>query len=93
MGVNIISSSDANTMPRMRRDGPIAVPGTFPLRRISITQTTTHSSITNTPNRRASEPSGEIPISESQRSRSSNQATLGPRAVRTRVDSSTVASV
>ncbi len=47
----------------------------------------------NTANRRASDPSGEMLRSASQRYRSSNQATLGPTADRTRVASSTEATV
>ncbi|SLJ82431.1 Uncharacterised protein [Mycobacteroides abscessus subsp. abscessus] len=46
--------------------------------------------MSSTPKRRASEPSGASISSESQRVRSSNQATLGPTRVRTRVASSTV---
>ena len=55
--------------------------------------TTMHSSIANMPNRRASEPSGEMVINASQRTRSSNHGTFGPMAERTRVASSTVLRV
>ena len=64
-----------------------------PLRSICHTHTIRHSSMVNTPNRRASEPSGESVSNASQRTRSSNHATFGPTAVRTRVASMTVARV
>ena len=80
-------------MPMMRLAGPFAVPGMRPpLRSTCITQTSSRSIITSTPNRRASEPSGEMVSSESQRMRSSNHATFGPIAVRTLVASRTADS-
>ena len=58
-----------------------------------MTQKTSPTIMTNMPKRRASEPSGEMVISASHRNRSSNHGTFGPTAVRTRVDSRTVARV
>ena len=64
VGVNMRNSSDAKTMPTIRRVGPLAVPGIAPLRSSIAADTARDSSMISTANRRAIDPLAEYSNSD-----------------------------